>query len=58
VNVEGQTAALRERANFRRAIVLFILTDKAGQPEPIPLVIKLVILLIALLAIANRLGYA
>jgi hypothetical protein len=40
------------------AIVMFILVDKAGQPEPIPLVIKLVILLVALFAIANRLGYA
>ena len=40
------------------AIVLFKLVDKANQPDPIPLVIKLVILLVALLAIANRLGYA
>lgn len=40
------------------AIALFILVDKAGQPDPIPLIIKLVVLLAALLAIAHRLGYA
>lgn len=40
------------------AIILFILVDKAGQPEPLPLIIKLVVLLAALFAIANRLGYA
>lgn len=40
------------------AIVLFILTDKAGQPDPIPLIVKLVVLLAALFAIAHRFGYA
>jgi hypothetical protein len=40
------------------AIVLFKLVDKAGQPDPIPFVVKLVILLVALIAIASRLGYA
>lgn len=40
------------------AIVLFILVDRAGQPDPIPLIIKLVILLVALLAVARALGYA
>lgn len=40
------------------AIVAFIMVDKAGQPEPIPIIIKLVILLAALFLIASRLGYA
>lgn len=40
------------------AIVCFVLVDKAGQPDPIPLILKLVILLIALLAIARLFGYA
>ena len=40
------------------AIVAFVLVDRAGQPEPIPLVIKLVVLLVALFAIARQLGYA
>ena len=40
------------------AIVLFILIDKAGQPDPIPLLLKLVILLVALFAVARHLGYA
>ena len=40
------------------AIVGFVLVDKAGQEPPIPMVIKLVILVIALLAIAHLLGVA
>lgn len=40
------------------AFIGFILTDKAGQEAPIPMVIKLVILIIALLAIAHLLGVA
>jgi hypothetical protein len=40
------------------AVVLFILIDRAGQPDPIPLILKLLVLLIALYAIARRLGYA
>lgn len=39
------------------AVVLFILVDRAGQPDPIPLIIKLVILLVALFAIARLFGY-
>jgi len=40
------------------AFIGFILTDKAGQEPPIPMVIKLVILIIALLAIAHLFGVA
>lgn len=40
------------------AILLFILIDRAGQPSPIGIVLKLIVLLIGLYAIANRLGYA
>lgn len=40
------------------AILLFILIDRAGQPSPIRIVLKLIVLLIGLYAIANRLGYA
>lgn len=40
------------------AVILFILVDRAGQPQPIALILKLLILLIALYAVANRLGYA
>lgn len=40
------------------AIVAFSLVDKAGQPDPIPMIIKLVILLAALFFIARQLGYA
>lgn len=40
------------------AIFVFILIDYAGQPRPISIVLKLLALVIALYAIANRLGYA
>lgn len=40
------------------AILLFILIDRAGQPSPIGIILKLLVLLIALYAVANRLGYA
>lgn len=40
------------------AVILFILIDRAGQADPIPIILKLVVLLIALYAIASRLGYA
>lgn len=40
------------------AIVAFILVDRAGQPDPIPMVLKLFILVLALLALAHTLGYA
>lgn len=40
------------------AIVAFVLVDKAGQPDPISMVLKLAILILALLALARALGYA
>lgn len=40
------------------AIIGFVLVDKAGQEPPIPMVIKLVILVIALLAVAHLFGVA
>lgn len=40
------------------AIIAFILVDKAEQPAPIPMILKLVILLLALFFIARKLGYA
>ncbi len=40
------------------AILLILLVDYAGLNSPIPLALKLIIVLIALYAIANRLGYA
>lgn len=39
------------------AILLFILIDRAGQPSPIGIILKLIVLLVALCAIANRFGY-
>lgn len=39
------------------AIVAFILVDRAGQPDPIPMALKLFILVLALLALAHTLGY-
>lgn len=40
------------------AIVAFVLVDRAGQPDPIPMILKLFLLVLALLALAHTLGYA
>ncbi len=39
------------------AVILFILIDRAGQPDPIPLILKLIVLLLALYVSVHRLGY-
>jgi hypothetical protein len=39
------------------AILVFILIDRAGQPDPIPLILKLIVLIVALVAISRALGY-
>lgn len=40
------------------ALLLIILVDYAGLSPPIPLILKLVIVLVALYVIVRRLGYA